>query len=361
MKAELTIARREFKAMMSEKSFALVLIFEILLVSSSAFLASGYGILTSPESSDLLQGSRNVIYAGLVSDTRNELALPLKQAGIAYFTYDSLTEAEKDMHDGLLDAIVVGNVHLRPDPTVLTVYLPSNTPKAGLTKLLLKRFFLNVEEKLRDVKMMIYTPDLRLLSLPADDSSPESQQFEVFLIFTIPLLFFMPAIMAGSLIIDSLTEEMESGRILNLLTAPVRKESIIVGKCLGAFAATIPHCLIWVAALSITQYRPLNPAGIVLMFTIYSVFFILCGAIISLQTRKNRLSQMAFTLLSMASIMLFSPSANASPALIQFSPGHIFTGLALGSSMLEYWWQVSVLAVSCIFALIILKKASRRL
>ena len=186
MRGAKAIAKREFWTMMGEKSFVLVLLFEILLVSSSAFLAVGYEVLTSPENSPLLKGTRNVIYVGVVTESTRELALPLKNSGITYFYYNTLTDAEEDFKRGFLDAVVIGNLNLRAQPSVLTVYLPKNTPKIGLIRLTLKRFFLDVEERLRNVKMKLYTPDLELPSdVPAIEESMSST-FEVFFIFTLP-------------------------------------------------------------------------------------------------------------------------------------------------------------------------------
>jgi len=361
MRGELIIARREFRTMMREKGFALVLIFEALLVSSSAFLSIGYGILTSPESSDFLQGTRNVIAVGLVTESKREFAAPLQKAGIAYYNYQTLSAAEKDFQAGLLDAILIGSVDLRSEPSVITVYLPSNTPKTGIIKLMLKRFFLSVEEKLRDVKMLVYTPQLRLLRFEDAGGFADSQNFEVFMVFTVPLLFFMPAVMAGSLIIDSLTEELESGRILNLLTAPIPESSLVAGKCIGSLAVTIPHCIIWLAVLSFTDYGPKNPVGIIAAFTLYTVFFILAGAIISLGFKRNRPSQMAYTLLSVAAITLMSPEANVSPALIHFSPARIFTGFALGDGIKDYILPLVAVGAANAFAYILLRKRSAKI
>ncbi|MFH1054885.1 MAG: ABC transporter permease subunit [Candidatus Altiarchaeota archaeon] len=359
MKGEYRIAWREFKAMMREKSFVMVLLFEILLVSSSAFLSVGYDVLTSPETSDLLRGARNVIYAGIVTDSKTEVALPLQQSGITYFSYDSLTKAEEDFRGGLLDTVIVGNINLRTDPTVLTVYLPTNTPKVGVIRLTLKRFFLNLEGRLRRVKMMLYTPELKLLSYD-EAARGDERNFEVFLLFTIPLLFFMPAIMAGSLVIDSLTEDMESGRILNLLAAPIGDNAIVKGKCLGALYATIPHCIIWLIVLSFTEYKTLNPVGIAVAFTLYATLFTSIGAVMALHFQRNRTAQMAYTLVCVASIALFSPSANASEVLIRLSPAHILTNLALGASIVSVWWQMTgVMMLTALIGLFLMKNAGR--
>jgi ABC-2 type transport system permease protein len=352
------IAGRELRTMMREKSFIIVLIFEALLVSSSAFLGVGYGILSSPESSDFLKGTRNVIYAGLVTDTKKEFALPLQGAGIAYYAYNNLSAAESDFNAGLLDAILIGGVDLRRDPSVMTVYLPSNTPKIGIIRLALKRFFLDVEERLRAVKMLVHTPDLKLIRYEDGASPPAAQNFEVFLVFTIPLLFFMPAIMAGSLIIDGLTEDMESGRLINLLAAPLDYATVVSGKCLGSLAATLPHCVIWLLVLSFTDYAPQSPIAMFLAFTLYSVFFILAGAIISLHFRRNRPSQMAFTLVSVGAIVLMSPSVNVEPALIRMSPAYLFTNMALGSGIADFAVQLlSVLALDTALFFALLKKS----
>ncbi|MFH0861448.1 MAG: ABC transporter permease [Candidatus Altiarchaeota archaeon] len=361
MRRTFAIARREFRTMMREKSFILVLIFEILLVSSSAFLSTGYGVMTSPESSDLLKGSRNIISVGLVTDSKREFAQPLQKAGIAYYNYLSLSAAEGDFQSGLLDAIIIGSVDLRKDPSVITVYLPDNTPKIGLIRLSLKRFFLDVEERLRNVKLLVYAPDLKILGTSDFSDSSPAQNFEVFMVFTIPLLFFMPVIMGGSLIIDGLTEELESGRILNLLAAPLSDASIVAGKCIGCLAVTLPHCLIWIIVLAFTPYGILNPLGMFLAYSLYCSLFILLGAAISIWVKRNRPAQMAYTLIAVVAISLMSPSANGSQLLITSSPSYVYTSLALGAGVAEHWMQLLLAALAEAGLAILIMRQARRI
>jgi ABC-2 type transport system permease protein len=358
---ELIIAKREFKSMVAEKSFALVVLFEILLVSSSTFLAVGYTVLTTPESSDLFRGARNVVYAGIITQSKTEFSRPLQQSGIAYFQYEDLLEAEEDFQSGVLDTIIIGSVSLDSQPDTLTVYLPSNTPKTGLIRLALKRFFLNIEERLRKVKTSIYAPDQRIVGASQQPEGTSSTNFEVFLIFTIPFLFFMPSIMAGSLIIDTLTEDMESSRIINLLSCPLSASTILSGKCVGAFLSTIVHCLLWIIILSFSAHPPQSPLSMIIIFTLYTIFFILSGAIISLLIVKNRASQMAYTLMSVASIMLFSPAANAADILIKISPAYVYTNLAMGSTIADIWWQTLIMLAANLIAIKILCRQSFRI
>lgn len=347
--------------MMHEKSFILVLIFEILLVTSSAFLAVGYDVLTSAENSQLFSRTKNVIYVGVVTENVREFALPLQQSGITYFYYSGLTEAEQAFTAGYLDALIVGNLNLRPHPSVLTVYLPQNSPKVGLTRLLLKRFFSRIEGELRDVKMQIYTPKLELYNTREVGGSKTSSNFEVFMVFTLPILFFMPSVMGASLVIDSLTEEIESKRILNLLTAPISNRGIILGKCLGSLSVTLPHTIIWLILLTFTDFPPQNKIGILLFSTLYSLFFIFTGASCALYYRNNRQAQMASTVLAVATIMLFSPNANASESLIHFSPSYIFTNLALGMSCLSLYWQLAIAGFFVFFSYILCESLLNRL
>ena len=44
----MTIAKREMRSMLMEKSFVLIILLEFLLVSSSGLLSVGYVLFTSP-------------------------------------------------------------------------------------------------------------------------------------------------------------------------------------------------------------------------------------------------------------------------------------------------------------------------
>jgi hypothetical protein len=116
---------------------------------------------------------------------------------------------------------------------------------------------------------------------------------------------------------------------------------------------------VWLAVLTYTTYRPLNPLGIFLAFSVYSVLFILCGGVLSLMFRRNRPAQMAYTLLSVGAVVLLSPAANANTILIRFSPSYIFTRLALGAGLMEFWWQLAILASLSVVAYALLWAKTR--
>ena len=146
MRGELAIAKREIKAMLKEKSFTLIILLELLLVSTSGLLSVGYVILTSPESSGMLSKLSNLVNVAIVTKTKEPYTTSFAASNIHFTFYDDVSIARKDFKDGLVDAMIVGDLYLSENPSNLLIYLPSNSPKSDLTRLTLKKALLGIED-----------------------------------------------------------------------------------------------------------------------------------------------------------------------------------------------------------------------
>ena len=339
------IAFREVRAMLREKSFVLIILMELLLVSSSGLLSVGYVILTSPESSGMLSQLGRLVYVGVVTDTRLQFSDVLEEGNVHHTFYDSLDLARKDLREGLLDAVLAGDVGSDERPSTVTLYVPSNSPKAALTKLALKKVLVRLEDRLRERKVGLYAPGLEFTSYEIMRFKPQARYVEVYFIFTLPLLLFLPCVVSGSLVIDSITQDLESKRILNLVAAPLSSWELVLGKVLGSFLLTISQCVLWLAVLSLTFVSPVNHIPLILICTLYAVIFMNAGSILALRLKKMRSSQILYTFVSMTAISLFSPFANIHPLLLEFSPSYLITRIALGTPPTAFTWQLAILAL----------------
>ncbi|MBD3389121.1 MAG: ABC transporter permease subunit [Candidatus Altiarchaeales archaeon] len=339
------IARKEIRSMIRERSFALIILLELLLVSSSGLLSVGYVILTSPESSTMLSKASSLVYVGVVTDTRLQFESVLDEGRIHHTFYNDFALAEKDFKEGLIDAVFVGDIGTSEDPSVLKLYMPSNSPKTPLIKLSLKRVLVRLEDKLRDHKVGLYAPGLEFASYELMNYRPQARYVEIYFIFTIPLLLFLPCIVSGSLAIDSLTQDFESKRMLNLVSAPLSSAHIVFGKAFGAFFISIVQCLLWLAVLSFTFVSPKNHLPLTLFCSAYTIIFLNIGSLLALYLKRMKSSQIIYTFASMTAISLFSPFANIHPLLLEFSPSYLITRMALGTPPMAFAWQLSLVAL----------------
>jgi|GEM_PF-2793896 len=354
------IASREISAMLAEKSFILIVLLELLLVSSSGLLSVGYVLLTSPESSTTLNDLSRLVYVGIVTQTPEDFSVELSRNKVHHTFYRSVDVAKKDFRQGLIDAIIIGDIDRGPPPSVIRVYLPDNSPKTALTKLALKKVFVSMEEDLRQDKLSAHAPGIELASYKIMNYKPQARYMEIYYIFTLPLLLFLPTVISGSLAIDSITQDLESKRMLNLILAPLKPAQIVFGKAIGSFALSIFQSVLWLSILSATFVSPKNHLWLMFLVGIYTVIFINAGSILALYLQKMRSSQILYTFFSMSAISLFSPFANLHPLLLYMSPSYMITRLAMGSPPLVFAGQFAILlTIAALTTLVVLFAAPR--
>ena len=356
MNGSLVISIREINAMLKERSFLLMILLELLLVSSSGLLSVGYVLMTSPESSTTLTQLSNLVYVGIVSDTPDGFSKAFEAGGVHYTNYHSFSVAYKDFVDGLTDAVVVGDISEDAKPSVVTVYLPSNSPKAPITKLALKRVFLSLEDSLRRQKVDTYAPRLQFATYRIMNYKPQARYVEIYFVFTLPLLLFLPCVVSGSLSIDSITQDLESKRMLNLVAAPLTYAQIVFGKSAGSFLLSIFQSALWLAVMSLTFINPQNHLTLLFICGLYSVIFMNAGTIIALYVKRMKNSQILYTFISMSAISLFSPLANTHPILLANSPSYLLTSTALGTPVSAILPQLAlIIALAAATTALVLK------
>jgi ABC-2 type transport system permease protein len=337
------IVLQEIKAMLREKSFLLIILLELLLVSSSGLLSIGYGIITSPESSSTLSQLNSLVYVGVVTDSRQYFPRAFEKGRVHYVFYDSFPLAYEDFKEGVLDSVIYGDITPDEKPAVLNIFIPSNSPKAPLTKLAMKSVMLALEDDIRTTKVRVYAKDLEFAPYQIMNYKPQARYIEIYFIFTLPLLLFLPCIVSGSLAIDSITQDLESRRMLNLVVAPLTNNQIVFGKSLASLALSVAQSAAWLLTLSLTFVNPQNHVVLVLFCALYTIIFMNVGSLLALYLRKMRNSQIIYTFVSMSAISLFSPFANIHPLLLDFSPSYILARTALGAPPTVFAWQIIIL------------------
>ncbi|MFH0862739.1 MAG: ABC transporter permease [Candidatus Altiarchaeota archaeon] len=345
MRKSLIISHREISAMLKERSFLLMILLELLLVSSSGLLSVGYVLMTSPESSSTLTQLSSLVYVGVVSDTPEGFSKAFDAGGVHYTYYSSFPVAYRDFTDGLTDAVVVGDLTEDSKPSVVKVFVPSNSPKAPITKLALKRVFLGLEDSIRLQKVEEYAPRLQYATYRIMNFKPQARHAEIYFIFTLPLLLFLPCVVSGSLAIDGITQDLESKRMINLAAAPLTYAQIVFGKSFGSFLLAISQSALWLAVMSATFISPQNHLTLLIICALYAAIFMNAGTIIALYVKRMKNSQILYTFISMSAISLFSPLANTHPLLLANSPSYLITATALGTPATTIMPQLATLII----------------
>ncbi len=97
-----------------------------------------------------------------------------------------------------------------------------------------------------------------------------STSFEFVYSVLLPMLMFFPAFVAGSLSIDSLTEEIENNTMETLLSAPLTVNGMVGAKIASVLILSILQCGTWLVLLKLNGIAIQNTGWIFLLAMIVS-------------------------------------------------------------------------------------------
>jgi ABC-2 type transport system permease protein len=166
----------------------------------------------------------------------------------------------------------------------------------------------------------------------------DGNRFSSFFIgYLIPIALFFPIFMSGGLIIDSVVGEKEKKTIESLLSVPIRRGWIIVGKIAGIYSWISLQCLIWLVILRVFGIPFSNFWGIFIFLSLTNLAAISTAfalAVYSSNVKEANISLMLFyvfvfmSLIVSLSLEFFNPRG-----FYDFIPFNIISSLSVGESI----------------------------
>lgn len=158
-----------------------------------------------------------------------------------------------------------------------------------------------------------------------NDMNPnaKSTYFEFVYVVLLPLLLLTPAFISGGLMIDFLTEEIETNTLDLLLVTPLSMEDIVNGKVLLAVGLAPAQALAWMLLLMANGIMIYHIPYILFLVTSVTAILVLIGAGISILLKERGMTQMLYSLVL---ILLFLVSY-----LFTNSPMNLIIRLAMDS------------------------------
>jgi ABC-type Na+ efflux pump permease subunit len=338
-----TIAKKEFKELMREKTFILAIIIQLFIASFSTFLVIGLTSFYDPSTLGNVEMEGTSI--AVVGTENDELFKILQESNIRTNLYYDFQPAYTDFYDRKIDAIIVTPVGSSGGTDLLNVdiYLPKSEIKATVVSLQLKEPLEKYEQSVRDIRTQRlpgYTPiEFNVIKRGLKTTST---YFEFIYVALLPLLVFTPAFISGGLIVDFITEEYERKTMELLLVSPASMIEIVSGK---AFLATliVPfQSFVWMLLLSINRVSINNSLQILLLVTIVAFILVMASTIISVLFRDRGVAQLLYSLIL---IFLFMSSY-----LFTNSPMNLVTRLSIESiGTLESWAWIGIYLLTGIF------------
>jgi ABC-2 type transport system permease protein len=221
------IALREVASLKSEKTIVLALLIQVFVATFSSFLVVGLVSLYSPEGTGGYQPA-----VGVTGAAAPELvdAIEESDAGIDVRGFQTPAAAREEFDEG--DVAAVLEARFTDGGAVsVTATVPEGNIRTTLIVVKVKQSLEELERSLRDRYAAEGRLERQPLSVPPESQS--SPYFGFTYTVLVPLLMFLPVFISGSIVVDSLTEEIQRGTLELLRSAPITLGTIVDAKVLS--------------------------------------------------------------------------------------------------------------------------------
>jgi ABC-type Na+ efflux pump permease subunit len=320
------IAKKEFRGLYNEKTILLAILLQLFIALFSSFLMVGLTSMYDPSSLSKYSHSRYSI--GYVGND-SQLLTSLKTSPDFRVYEMDLSTAVAALSERKLAAVIY-MPDTQPDaqdPVKITLYSLQNDLQTAIVDVKLKDIFLKYEQELRNIRSDRLHEEV--IKLQIQKTSGGGDFFEFVYGLLIPLLVFMPAIIASALVIDLITEEYQHETLETLLSTPITFVEIVWGKVLACELLVPIQAGAWLLLLMLNGIAIKNAILILLQVLVSSLILILLATLTALHYRERTAAQFIFST-ALVIVILFSLALPANPL-------NLITRLAVGTAGMEQW------------------------
>jgi ABC-type Na+ efflux pump permease subunit len=337
----LALVKKELVSVIRDRTILIAVLIQLFIASFSSALL--LGMLSLYDSDTILRYGSAGIKIGVVETSENRLGDFMSEQGLKVIPYPTLAEAQADFYRGKVSALV----DVPQDANGLTevkLYLPDSEAVSSLIRMVIQEPLKQYETSLRIQKGI----EVRYTGLQGEPST----SFEFIYSVLIPMLMLFPAFVAGSMSIDSLTEEIESNTLQTLLSAPLTVNGMIGAKITAAVLLAVLQCTAWLTLLELNDIEIQNTGWIILLALIVAGITSTLAALGAVLLQDRERSQFIYSLMLLA--------AAAIGIILNTSPITTLSRLAIG----DYYtggWNVAIFAIFLAGLHLLLMKLSHRL
>jgi ABC-2 type transport system permease protein len=339
----LSIARRELATLRSEKTIVLALLIQLFIAAFSSFLVVGLVSLYDPGS---VEGYETTV--GVTGDAADDLLRVVdEQPSMAGTAYDSQAAARTAFRNGEVDAVLLAD--RRAGRVFVTATVPDGSVRTTVVVVQLRDALSTFERTEREERgsFLSSTP----LDLPPRTGSTPYFGFSYTVL--LPLLCFLPVFISGSMVVDSVTEEMDRGTLELLRVAPVSTVDIVDGKVWAAAALAPAQAGLWLALLDVNGTTVRHPLALLAVVAALALLVVTLGATIALLSPDRRAAQFLY---AVGVLVAFGGST-----LLPYSPVNTVARLAVDSVGAAYPLLVAGYVALGVAAYLLLRRAVPRI
>jgi ABC-2 type transport system permease protein len=342
MNAFLTIVKKELRAVLRERTIIIAITIQLFIASFSSALLIGLLSFYDPDS--ISTTARGNLRIGLLGNTSSPLNLYLRDARMRVTPFVEASSAELAFQNHAVDILL----YIPPDDpknvVEMKMFLPRSEMLSSFIMIFLREPLKRYENFLRQERGVTvnYTD---MAGLP-------STTFEFLYSIIVPMLMFFPAFVAGSLVIDSLSEEMETRTFETLLSAPLSVNTILLAKISAAFLVAAIQCIVWLGLLRLNHIDIQNIVLVFALAALTAAINIVLSAFTSLSLQDRERSQFLYS--------LFIMIVTSASYLIDSGPVQLVTRLAIGDYYTGFG-EIVKYALVLVVLLFVLSRTTRKL
>lgn len=337
----LAVVKKELASVIRDRTIVISILIQLFIASFSSALL--LGMLSLYDADTIMRFGGANFRIGVVNSSDNTLGSLLRENGLTVTQYNSLAEAREAFNNGEVLAIVDAPQDV-DGLTEINLYLPSSDTASSLIRMVIQEPLKQYENYLRAEKGV----EVRYTDL---DGKPATS-FEFVYSVLIPMLMFFPAFVAGSMSVDSITEEVENNTLQTLLSAPLTLNGMVGAKIVASIILAILQCIAWLTLLQLNGTAIQNTGWILILALIVAGITSTSAALGAVLLKDRERSQFIYSLILL--------SAAAISTLLNISPITVMSRLAVGDAYTN-GWNIVVFAAFLAGVYFILSKTSRRL
>jgi ABC-2 type transport system permease protein len=343
MSGFLALLKRELRSIIKEKTIMFAIIVQFFIASFSSIILVGIMAFYDPAS--IGDNSHVKIKVGIVAsdETVEPLLYYVADRNISVSPFPDMAGAEAAFQKGRVDTIIY-----IPESRNGVVDMKLTMPELDTKKTVI---FMMLDEPLKRYEN--YLREANGIELNYNDTGGKPHTtYEFLYSLIVPILMLFPALIAGSIVIDTVSEEFENKTFDTLTAAPVSIGQVIMSKMSAAVITAAVQVVMWVGLLRLNDIIIQNTVPVMLMAFIMAASIAVGTAIMALYFKDRERTQFVYSILLVAVI---SGSYFLNP-----SPFSLITRLAAGDPSLGIF-NVALYAIPLFAVGMVFFKVSRRL
>jgi len=343
MSGFLALLKRELRSITREKTIMFAIIVQFFIASFSSIIL--VGIMAFYDPSSIGDSTHVHIRAGIVAGSENvePLLNYLDESNVRLNIYPDMTAAEESFKRGRIDTIMVV-----PESRNGIVDMQLIMPELDTKKTVI---FMVLDEPLKRYENYLRESQGVDLNYNSTGGKP-STTYEFLYSLIVPILMLFPALIAGSIVIDTISEEFENKTFDTLAAAPVSLGQVIASKMSAAVITAAVQVVMWVGLLRLNNIVIENAGLVILLGVVIAAAISVITAVMALCFKDRERTQFVYSIVLVA---LIGGSYFLNP-----SPFGLITRLSAGDPSMGIF-QVALYAIPLVVIGLLFMKVSRRL